>query len=140
MEERHLLLMKALDGELSEAERSRWDELLNTDDELAAEYAAMAGTAAQLTSFRDRMMHERALRHAERKGTPWALIGAGLLALSLVVSWAFGLGELLLDPQTPLWVTLTAGGAVLGLLIAFGVVAWQRFSTSRTDSYGEIDR
>jgi anti-sigma factor RsiW len=140
MDEKKILLMKALDGELSEAERQRWETLLTSDKEIAAEYAAMAGTAAQLSGWRDRMMHERGLRNVEKKGTPWAMLGVAILGVSTLAAWGFGMVEVFMDPAVPAWVRWTTGGIALGLTIAFAVVVWQRLATLKTDSYGDIER
>ena len=140
MDERKILLMKALDGQLSADERRAWETLVANDEEIAAEYTAMSGTAAQLTSWRDRMLHERSLRQAEKKGTPWAMFGVVIFGVSALAAWGFGMAEMFMDPTTPARARWTTGGIALGLTIAFAVVAWQRFATAKTDSYGDIER
>ncbi len=140
MDENKILLMKALDGELNEAERRQWESLLESDTEIAAEFAAMAGTASQLTSWRDRVMHERALKTVEKKGAPLAMAGVIILGVSALAAWGFGMVEVFMDPAVPDWVRWTTGAAAAGLTIAFTVVLWQRLATLKTDSYGDIER
>ena len=142
----HALMMAALDGECSEAERRRLDAHLAARPDLQAEWARLQrvkevtmtmGVARPPEEFWDQF--RRSALHRSERGVAWTLIavGGGILAVSALWAWI----EAWLAADIPWLLKLASGALAVGIALLVVSVLRERWVLSRRDPYAkEIER
>lgn len=135
------LMMAALDGEITPADRRELDALVARDPVLADEWRRMTRlkeVTATMTlqhppeEVWDRYWHST-YRRAER-GVGWILLSLGALVLTGYGLW-HAAGALLADTETPTVVRAAIAATALGLIVLAISVIREKFFTSRRDPY-----
>ena len=146
LDDAHALMMAALDGECSEAERRRLETHLATRPDLQAEWARLQrvkevtmtmGVARPPEEFWDQF--RRSALHRSERGVAWTLIavGAGILAVSALWAWI----EAWLAADIPWLLKLASGALAVGIALLVVSVLRERWVLSRRDPYAkEIER
>ena len=132
-------LMKYLDGELSPEERRKVDVALSHSTELRRE---MAIFEALRNDLRDLSFDRRVLRDSiwgrvnQRLTRPmgWALALSGLLA------WVAYLVYEYLTSAVPSWQKMATSAVVIGVLLLFASVIYERYREFLTDPYRNVER
>lgn len=146
LDDAHALMMAALDGECSEAERRRLDAHLAARPDLQAEWARLQrvkevtmtmGVARPPEEFWDQF--RRSALHRSERGVAWTLIavGGGILAVSALWAWI----EAWLAADIPWLLKLASGALAVGIALLVVSVLRERWVLSRRDPYAkEIER
>lgn len=140
------LLMRALDGEITESERAELEALLAADPALRAERERLAHLKEVTMGMKPRNPPEEmwdgywnsVYSRAER-GIGWILVSLGAIVVGGWAVWE-GTRELIADPTLPGLVK--AGILALGfglVIVAVGVVRHRLF-VYRSDPYKDIQR
>jgi len=136
------LMVKAADGVATDEETEELmayaQEHPELREELAAHQALKAVTDAwvdrlQVDGLEDAWMSSSATRL--ERGVGVVLLFGGLSALM-----GFGMWELWLDPEAPLWVKGGTAMVLGGLLVLLGSVVRWKWQTSGSDRYSEVVR
>ncbi|MBN1946754.1 MAG: zf-HC2 domain-containing protein [Bradymonadales bacterium] len=137
-----ILLVKAVDGLLSAAERQELDGHLQACATCRAELEDFHQIKETTDMISQRILEEakieppRPTRAARRwLYTGFILVFAGIL---LLIGWA--LASLFLDPEVPSIIKVGSGLAGLGALMLFAWVAFIHIRGKRHDPYTEIDQ
>jgi ferric-dicitrate binding protein FerR (iron transport regulator) len=137
----HALMMAALDGEASAAEREELDALLARSAELAAEWGRFERLKEVTTGMKLNSPPEEVwdrywtttYRRAER-GIAWLLVIAGGLVLAGYWIWHV-VEALLADTGTPLFLRAAIAAVAIGALILVVSVVREKIFTARRDPY-----
>lgn len=137
--ETEILLTRAVDGLLSEAEAKRLEQLLAARPELAAELADHRAIKATTDAMTARILADAELaepppaRVALRLATASVIAGATMLAA--VASYLA-----LTDASVPLALRIAIAAIIVGLLTTLAILLLRRLKTHRRDPYRQIDR
>ena len=140
------LMMAALDGELSDADREELDRALAVDPQLAEEYHKMT-QIRQMT--RDLAVREppeevwqrfpkQALARVER-GLGWLLVSFGAVVLAVYGTYQ-ALRELFADPSVPFLVKAAVAALAAGLTLLLVSIGRERLSSYKHEPYKEVER
>jgi anti-sigma factor RsiW len=135
----HEQLMRYLDGELSADERARVDAELARSTELQRElaiYRAMQRDVQGL-SFAPAAPGRSVWGDVNRRlARPlgWMLFSSGITLWAAWGAWLFT------TSAVNLWPKLAVGAIVIGLLLLFGSVAYERWREWQTDPYRDVHR
>jgi ferric-dicitrate binding protein FerR (iron transport regulator) len=137
----HALMMAALDGEASAAEREELDALLARSAELAAEWGRFERLKEVTAGMRLNSPPEEVwdrywtttYRRAER-GIAWLLVIAGAVVLAGYWIW-HAVEAFLADTGTPLFLRAAIAAVAIGALILVVSVVREKIFTARRDPY-----
>jgi anti-sigma factor RsiW len=136
------LLVKAVDGELTDAEREEFERLALTDPSLRAELEGMRAASQSLGQLRlrdpnpdDWNPFEKGQAARAERMTGWLALLAGFLLLAGFALWA-----LFTAPEAPLVVKLAVGAAAGGLALLFIQVLRRFAAEHRNDPYKDVIR
>jgi ferric-dicitrate binding protein FerR (iron transport regulator) len=137
----HALMMAALDGEASAADRQELTGLLARSPELAAEWGRFERLKEVTAGMRLRHAPEEVWDHywtttyrrAER-GVAWILILAGGVVLAGYWIWHV-VEAFLADTGTPLFLRAAIAAVAIGALILVVSVVREKIFTARRDPY-----
>ncbi len=137
-----ILMMKHVDGVITAGEAATLDDHLASCEACRAELADYEEQKAVTDLIRERMQLDAALdgywggvynRLEQRVGWVLILLGAAILC-------GFGLVQLVLSPDVPLWIRLGVGCLGAGsLVLLISVIRW-RIVTGKKDRYTEVIR
>jgi hypothetical protein len=135
----HEQLMRYLDGELSADERARVEVELARSTELQRELAIYRGMQRDVRglSFAPPALGRSVWGAVNRRlGRPlgWILFSSGS---TLWVAWG---AWLFTTSAVNLWPKLAVGAIVIGLLLLFAGVAYERYLEWQTDPYRDVHR
>jgi anti-sigma factor RsiW len=132
-------LMRYLDGELSPDERARVEADLARSTELQRElaiYRAMQLDVRGL-SFRPPVREPSvwgAVHRRLARPLGWILLSSGLTLWAAWAAWLFSISAV--NP----WSKLAVGAIVIGFLLLFGSVAYERYLDWLDDPYRDVHR
>jgi ferric-dicitrate binding protein FerR (iron transport regulator) len=135
------LMMAAMDGETSPAERRELDRLLENAPELQAEWRRLARVKEVTTGMTLQQLPEEAwdgywtsvYRRTER-GIAWILISAGAIVLGAYAMW-HAIGAFLADREMPLFIRLAIVAIAVGSTILIVSVIREKVFAHRRDPY-----
>lgn len=135
----HEELMRYLDGEVGPEERSRIERSVEVSTELRRELAVYKAMKDDLQTLK--------LTDGNHHGSIWTSvnrqltrpIGWVLLIVGSLVWAAYGIYVYLTSPAF-LWEKLTTSAIVIGVLLLFTSVIWERYREWLTDPYRDIQR
>ncbi|MDT8437268.1 MAG: hypothetical protein RRA92_11010 [Gemmatimonadota bacterium] len=140
------LLMRSLDGELTDADRRELDALLAADPDLRAERDRLARLREVAMGMRLRNPPEETwdgywngVYARLERGVGWILVSLGAILAGGWAVWT-GVRGLLADPSLPGFVKAGILALGLGLVILLVSVARHRLFVFRTDPYKDIER
>lgn len=137
-----ILMMKQVDGQIDEDEARQLQAHLDGCATCSAELEDFMEQKAVTDLLRERIQYDAALdsywggvyNRLEQK-IGWVLIIAGTCILS-----GFGLTQLLLESDVPLWMRIGVGSLAAGTLVMLvSVIRW-RLVTGKKDKYTEVIR
>lgn len=136
-----ILLMKGVDGQLSDEEQAALDAHLATCASCRGEYADFRKIKGATDGIRDRILQDAALEsiHDRLNASPadkvgFLLILVGSLVLAAMSAWLF-FG----NAEIPLWYRLSTGAIVGGAALLFGNLLRKRLQQAPHDPYNDID-
>lgn len=135
------LMVKHADGLATEAEAAELMAHVASHPDLAEELALHTALKGVTDGWVERLAVD-GLEDAWRSSAATALergVGLVLLLAGVAVLLGFGLWELWLDPEAPLWVKGGTALVVGGLTVLFGSVVRWKWAT-RNDPYSEVVR
>ena len=133
------LMVKAVDGVATPAEREEMMAVVTRSPELSAELAAQRAVKAATDGWARRLEEDVRADQRERGAHQWlAGLGVALLLVSTVVLTVGGLVEVVID-DAPLWVKLGFGGTVASVAMLVAWALWSRLRRGK-DPYGEVVR
>jgi ferric-dicitrate binding protein FerR (iron transport regulator) len=138
----HALMMAALDGECTDAERRELDVQVARRPELSAEWTRLKRVKEVTVSLDiarppeevwDR--YRRSVMHRTERGLAWMLIAVGgaILAASALWRWL----ETWLAADVPLIIKVATGAMLVGASLLFVSVLRERWLLSRRDPYSK---
>ena len=135
----HEELMRYLDGEVGPEERRRIERSVEGSTELRRELAVYRAMKDDLQSLKLKGGGEdhsvwRAVHRRLTRPLGWVLLVVGSLIWA-----AYGVYTYLTSP-TFLWEKLATGAIVIGVLLLFASVIWERYRDWLTDPYRDIQR
>jgi ferric-dicitrate binding protein FerR (iron transport regulator) len=140
------LLMRALDGEMTEIEREELEALLAADPELRAERDRLARLTEVTAEMKPRNPPEEiwdgywnSVYSRVERGIGWILVSLGAIVVGGWAVWE-GTKDLLVDPTLPGLVKAGILALGFGLVILLVSVARHRLFVFRTDPYKDIER
>ncbi len=140
------LLMRALDGEISEAEREEMETLLAADPELRAERERLAHVKEVTMGMKPRNPPEEtwdgywnSVYSRLERGIGWILVSVGAIVVGGWAVWT-GTRELIADPSLPGLVKAGVLALGFGLVIVLVGVVRHRLFVYRSDPYKDIQR
>lgn len=140
------LMMGALDGELSDTERSELNRLLDADPKLREEWQRLQNVKEVTSTMALRSPPEEVWDHYwtsvysrfERR------VGWILLSLGAIVLLSYGLltaaQEILADATLPVVVKAAVFVAVVGTVVLLVSVAREKWFTHKSDPYKDVQR
>ena len=140
------LMMQALDGEISEAQKAELEALIESDDLLQAEWERLSrvkDTAAgmRLTQPPDELWEEfmdSVYRRVER-GIGWILLSIGAIVLISYGLWQ-GIQNLIGDVTLPWYVKGGVLALLVGIVVLIVSIIREKFFVFRDDPYRNVDR
>lgn len=140
------LLMRALDGELSETERQDFESILERDAELREEWGRLRRVKEVTDSMKMREPPKEVwdgywsgvYRRTER-GVAWILVSVGAIVL---ISWGLvrWVQDVLVDTSVPGLIRWASVALVVGLVILFVSVAREKLHVRKSDPYKDVVR
>jgi anti-sigma factor RsiW len=137
----HVLMMAALDGECSPAERQELDGLLTRHAELAAEWERLRRVREVMADMSLRRPPEEvwdrfriSVLHRAERSLAWLLITAGAAVLGAWALWEW-LGRVLSDADLPRPIRLAIVAIAAGAVILLVSVIRERWFLHRRDPY-----
>ena len=135
----HEELMRYLDGEVGPEERIRIERSVEESTEIRRELAVYKAMKDDLQTLK--------LTDGDHHGSVWNSvnrqltrpIGWVLLIVGSLVWAAYGIFVYLTSPAF-LWEKLTTSAIVIGILLLFASVIWERYREWLTDPYRDIQR
>ena len=140
------LMMRALDGEISAAQKTELEDLIESDESLRAEWRRLALVKERTTELELEKPPEKlwegymdsVYRRVER-GIGWILLSVGAIVLLSYGLWQ-GIQELFGDVTVPWYVK----GGVLALLVGIVILAVsvirEKYFVYRDDPYRDVHR
>ena len=140
------LLMGALDGELSTAERREFEILLETDAELPAEWTRLKRVKGLTDSMEFKMPLDAiwegymasVYRRLER-GVAWMLLSVGAIVLASTGLWHMGKAIFITD-DLPLYIKASLLAIFVGVAILVVSVVREKIFTHKRDPYKDVIR
>jgi ferric-dicitrate binding protein FerR (iron transport regulator) len=140
------LMMQALDGEISEAQKAELEALIESDDLLQAEWERLSrvkDTAGRmkLTQPPDELWEEfmdSVYRRVER-GIGWILLSIGAIVLISYGLWQ-GIQNLIGDVTLPWYVKGGVLALLVGIVVLIVSIIREKFFVFRDDPYRNVDR
>jgi len=136
------LMVKVVDQVATAEEREALMSHIQGDVEMQKELEAHMAIKAVTDGWVQRLDYDLSLDRHDAQPV-WAALralGVGLLVLGFTVLGAWGVVELFIDPEAPLWLKIGVGLCGAGIwLLALSVVRW-RWVTHRDDAYREVIR
>ena len=138
----HALMMAALDGECTEAERQTLERQLANRPDLQAEWARLRrvkevtmtmGVARPPEEFWDHF--RRTPLHRTERGVAWALIAAGAAVLAVTGLWSWI--EAWRAAPIPWPIKLASAAVAIGFALLIVSVLRERWVLSRRDPYSK---
>lgn len=140
------LMMAALDGECSPAERESLEQMLAENAELKSEWQELSQVkeATQMVNFRNPpeevwQNYWTGVYARLERGVAWVLISLGAIVLLAWGAWEVVM-ELLADTDTPGFIKLAVGALAIGGVILFVSVVREKLFVRRADPYKDIER
>ncbi|MBM4160696.1 MAG: hypothetical protein FJ217_06325 [Ignavibacteria bacterium] len=140
------LLMKALDGALTDAERVEFEQLLSASSTLRDEWQSLKRVKEVTMTMKFKRPAEETWDHywagvyaRIERGLAWLLISIGA-AIFLAVGIYQMVLSLLEDVATPLYLKIGVGAVALGFAILVVSVLREKWNTWKTDKYKEVKR
>ena len=137
----HEELMRYLDGESTPDERDRVERALETSTELRRELTVFKAMKDDLQTLKlgagdgnGRHSVWHAVSRQLSRPLAWVLMVVGSLV------WAVHGIYVYLTSPIFLWEKLATSAIVIGILILFATVVWERYRASLTDPYRDIQR
>ena len=135
----HEELMRYLDGEVGPEERSRIERSVESSTELRRELTVYKAMKDDLQTLK--------LGNGGRSGSIWDPVsrqlaqplGWILLIVGSLVWAAYGVYTYFTSPIF-LWEKMAASAVVIGILLLFASVIWERYRSWLTDPYRDIQR
>jgi ferric-dicitrate binding protein FerR (iron transport regulator) len=140
------LLMAAIDGELSGAERAEFDRMVSEDPELKREWEELS----RVKEVTDTMSLKRppeevwdtywvSVYNKLERGFGWILISLGLLVLVSFGIW-HGVQDLLADTGVPPYIKIAIFAVCVGTVILLVSVIREKWFVRKRDPYKEVER
>jgi hypothetical protein len=140
------LLMRALDGELEAAERTKLDRLLSDNPELRDEWDRLSRLKEVTANMNLRNPPEEmwagywtSVYSRFERGLAWILVSIGAIVLGSWGAWQF-VQDLMADADLPTFVKWSILALLVGLVMLLVSVLRHRVFVSRSDPYKEIER
>ena len=136
------LMVRVADGLATPAERRELDSHLRQHPNLSQELEAHMQIKAVTDQWVSRLDVDLAGdKHQAKASTQLeARLGLALLFVGVGILGGFGLAELMLDAEAPLWARLGTGATLGGLLVLLLSVIRARLATIKHDAYTEVIR
>ena len=145
-ERTHQLMMRALDGELGEADQAELQRLLRAEPSLQAEWKRLNRLKEVTSTMALRSPPEEvwetywtSVYHRFERGVGWVL-----LSLGVIVSLSYGLWqlakELMADATIPTFIKGAVLAMIVGGAILFVSVVREKWFVNRSDPYKDIQR
>ena len=145
-ERSHQLMMRALDGELGEADQAELQRLLRAEPSLQAEWKRLNRLKEVTSTMALRSPPEEvwetywtSVYHRFERGVGWVL-----LSLGVIVSLSYGLWqlakELMADATIPTFIKGAVLAMIVGGAILFVSVVREKWFVNRSDPYKDIQR
>ncbi len=146
MEREQYLLMGALDRELSTAERREFEQLLETDAEVQAEWTRLKRVKGLTDSMEFRMPSDAiwegymasVYRRVER-GVAWILLSVGTIVLVSTGLWHLG-KAIFIAEDLPFYVKASLLAIFVGVAILIVSVVREKIFTHKRDPYKDVIR
>lgn len=140
------LLMRALDGEISDSDRAELNSMLDSDERLRAEWNSLAQIKAKTASLGlaeppDKLWEEymdSVYRRVER-GIGWILLSVGAVVVFSYVLWQI-VTELIGDVSIPWYVKGGTIALLVGLVILAVSVIREKYFVFKDDPYRDVHR
>ena len=135
------LAMKAVDGQLDDAERAELDALLAESPERRGELADYLAINEATSAVAARIRADADLEPVRERDQPKAVVGLGMVlaVLGLVLVTGWGLVSVMTADDTPLAVRVGVATATAGALLLLGYLVGVRLRARGRDPYEEID-
>ena len=140
------LLMRALDGEITDAERAELETLLAADLDLRAEWERLTRVKEVTMGMKPRNPPEElwdgywnSVYSRVERGIGWILVSLGAIVVGGWAVWE-GTRDLVADPTLPALVKVGILALGFGLVIVAVGVVRHRLFVYRTDPYKDIQR
>lgn len=140
------LMMKALDDELTAAEREQFEAALAEQPELRAEWERLSRAREVTMGMELRNPPEEtwdgywtSVYSRVERGAGWLLVSLGVIVVGGWAVWEW-IGALLEDTATPAVVRYSMIGLFVGMVILMVSVTRHRLSVRKTDPYKDIQR
>ncbi len=145
-EREQYLLMSALDRELSTAERREFEQLLETDAEVRAEWTRLKRVKGLTDSMEFKMPSDAiwegymasVYRRVER-GVAWILLSVGAIVLLSTGLWEAG-KALFIEDDVPWYIKVSILALLVGGAILIVSVAREKLFMHRKDPYKDVIR
>ena len=146
MEREQYLLMGALDRELSTAERREFEQLLETDAEVQAEWTRLKRVKGLTDSMEFKMPSDAiwdgymasVYRRVER-GVAWILLSVGTIVLVSTGLWHLG-KAIFIAEDLPFYVKASLLAIFVGVAILIVSVVREKIFTHKRDPYKDVIR
>ena len=140
------LLMREIDGELSDSEKNELNALLVANEELRAEWHSLTRLKEQTASLElakppDELWEEymdSVYRRVER-GIGWILLSVGAIVVFSYALWQL-ISELIGDQALPWYVKGGAIALLVGIVILAVSVIREKYFVLKDDPYRDVDR
>ncbi|MFT4978304.1 MAG: hypothetical protein ACI8S6_004212 [Myxococcota bacterium] len=136
------LMVKSADGFATSAEQHELETHLLAHPALAEELEAHMQIKAVTEQWVRRLDVDLISdQHQARPSVQLeARVGLALLGAGIGILGGFGLTELMLDAEAPLWLKIGLSAILSGTLVLFISVVRARLATSKHDAYNEVIR
>jgi ferric-dicitrate binding protein FerR (iron transport regulator) len=145
-EQQQLLLVKALDGELSTEERRAFDDELATNDEFRREWSHAQALKEVTSTMKFKQPSEETwdrywagVYARLERGLAWMLISVGAAVL-LAYAGYHAVEAFLADTETPFVLKLATGAVAFGFAVLVVSVIRERWFVRKSDKYREVVR
>ena len=140
------LMMRALDGEISEVQHAELEDLIVSDESLRAEWKRLTlvkekTAALELQQPPDELWEgymDSVYRRVER-GIGWALLSVGAIVLVSYGLWQ-GIRELIGDLTVPWYVKGGVFALLVGVVILVVSVIREKYFVFKDDPYRDVNR
>lgn len=145
-ERRQYLLMGAVDGVLSNGERHEFEQLLETDVDLPAEWTRLKRVKGITDSMEFKMPSDAiwdgytasVYRRVER-GIAWILLSIGSIVLVSAGLWQLG-KAIFIEDDVPLYIKGSLLALFVGAAILIVSIVREKVFTHRNDPYKDVMR
>ena len=136
-----ILVMKAVDDQLSEDEQRQLDEHLKTCKDCREELMDFQAIKDTTDQVRQRILSDATIEPFRETPAVRSWNRLNFLLIALGVTFLFGLGtyQFFLDPKIPWYTKAASGTAGAGLLGLFMYILRVRIKGQQHDPYREID-